>query len=274
MNRFVPGTLLGVLSLSAAAVSVAAAPQYAVTDLGLATPGEGLIWQGKEVQPGTGYPLAGGSQCNTGANLILAQNGVIPGSIAVGSSNCGGDFGEQAAKWTLGSNGSITVIDIGVLPGSFGDVNGPFSRAYDFNNVGDIVGLSQSAFGTNHAGAPLVAQHGFIYNNGTWTDLTPIAGPNYNSWAKAVNDSHEVVGQTDTISSATGETLHRAFAYIGGQMYNLTFFLVGGPTVLLSDALWIDCQGNIAAVGTPAAGGGTHNYLLVRQGPARTNCPK
>ena len=57
-------------------------------------------------------------------------------------------------------------------------------------------------------------------------------------------------------------------------MYNLTFYLVGGPTVLLSDATAIDCQGNISAIGTPAAGGSTHTYLLVRQGTPRTNCPE
>ena len=68
--------------------------------------------------------------------------------------------------------------------------------------------------------------------------------------------------------------LNRAFLYTGGTMYNLTFYLVGGPTVLLSTAYWTDCQGNIAAIGTPAAGGTTHSYLLVRQGAARANCPK
>jgi len=195
------------------------------------------------------------------------------GNVAVGAT-CEPDYGNQAAKWTVASDGTVTLTDLGRLPGAGGDVNGPYSAAYDFNNVGDIVGVSQSNAEQNHAGCPCVALHGFIYNNGTWTDLVPIAGPAYESIAYAVNDSHEVVGVTDTISSTTGEVLNRAFVYIGGTMYNLTFYLVGGPTVLLSSALWIDCQGNIAAVGTPAAGGTTHNYLLVRQGAARTNCPK
>jgi len=57
-------------------------------------------------------------------------------------------------------------------------------------------------------------------------------------------------------------------------MYILTFFEVGGPNVLLSDAFSIDCRGNIAAVGTPASGGSIHNYRLVRQGTPRTSCPK
>ena len=89
-----------------------------------------------------------------------------------------------------------------------------------------------------------------------------------------MNDSREVVGSTNTISSATGEVLNRAFVYIGGKMYNLTFYLVVGSTALLQDAYWIDCEGDIAAIGTPAGGRTTHSYLLVRQGTPRTNCPQ
>lgn len=105
------------------------------------------------------------------------------------------------------------------------------------------------------------------------TDLEAIAGNDYPSSAEGVNDHQEIVGWTTTLSSATGQTLRRAFVWAGGTMYNLTFYLVGGPTVLLSEATAIDCQGNISAVGTPASGGGTHTYLLVRQGTARTDCP-
>ena len=90
---------------------------------------------------------------------------------------------------------------------------------------------------------------------------------------KLFHNSREVVGWTQTISSTTGQVLQRAFIYTGDTMYNLTFYLAGGPTVLLSDAYGIDCQGNIAATGVAASGGTQHNYLLVRQGTARTSCP-
>lgn len=103
------------------------------------------------------------------------------------------------------------------------------------------------------------------------TDLGSIAGPDYSSSAVTVNDSHEVIGMTDTISSITGGVLQRAFIYTNGTMYNLTFYTIGGPTALLSQAVWIDCQGNIGAIGMPASHPGIqHSYLLVRQGPART----
>jgi probable HAF family extracellular repeat protein len=265
--------LPGALALLTSAVGIAAAPQYSVIDLGsIGVAGSGLVWQSKQAQPAPQtWPFAGGSQCPSGsANDIYAQYG----NIAVGASFCPGDFGVQAAKWTVAPGGTATVSYIGRLPGALGDVSGPYSLAYDFNNVGDIVGESQSNTPTNHPGCPCVAVHGFIYNNGTWTDLVPIAGADANSVAYAVNDSREVVGSTETISSSTGTVLQRAFVYTGGTMYNLTFYLVGGPTVLLSNAYWIDCEGDISAIGTPAAGGTLHSYLLVRQGAARTNCPK
>ena len=272
MNARTLRALLGVLALSTTAVGMAAAPQYAVIDLGPTyVAGSGLLWQSKQPQPAPiSWPSPGGCSSGASANHIYAQYG----NIAVGAATCGGDFGEQATRWTVASDGTATVTDLGVLPGSAGDVNGPYSVAYDFNNVGDIVGQSQSNSPTNHAGCPCVAVHGYIYNNGTWTDLIPIAGAEYNSVANAVNDSREVVGSTQTVSTSTGQVLDRAFVYIGGTMYNLTFYLVGGPTVLLSTAYWIDCQGDVAAIGTPAGDGTIHSYLLVRQGAARTNCPK
>ena len=270
MNARKLRVLLGALALSTTAVGLTATPQYALVDLGSTTiAGAGLRWQpARQFLPApSNWPKGCSGVSN---NLVFAQYG----NAAVGAINCGGDIGEEAAKWTIATDGTVTLAPLGWLPGSGGDVTGPYSAAFGFNTVGDIVGESQSNSGTYHPGCPCVAIHGFVYNNGTWTELVPIAGGLYNSSAYAVNDSHEVVGSTDTISSSTGEVLNRAFVYIGGTMYNLSFYLVGGPTVRLSSANWIDCQGNIAAVGTPASGGTLHNYLLVRQGPARTSCPQ
>jgi probable HAF family extracellular repeat protein len=277
MNRQFFRASLGALPFCLSAVCVAAAPQYAVVDLGSATvAGAGLAWQThipySQLAP-AGWPAAGGSSCygNPPKNFLGAQFG----NVAVGAT-CLQDGGEEAAKWTL-SGGTVTLTALGALPGANngGGIDFPFAYAWDFNTLGDIVGQSTSRYPVPVQPSRSYARHGFIYNNGSWTELIPIAGVNYESTAEGINDSREVVGQTETISSTTGEVLDRAFVYINGTMYNLTFYLVGGPTVLLSDAYGIDCQGNIAATGTPASGGGTqHNYLLLRQGAARTNCPK
>ncbi len=276
MNTRISRALLGALAVTTTAVGLAAAPQYAVVDLGSTdVAGAGLAWQPRlpyqQLAP-AGWPAAGGASCY--GNPPKSWVSVQFGNIAVGGT-CLMDGGEESALWTLSAN-NVSLTLLGMMPGggSGGGVDFPYSFAFDFNSLGDIVGQSDSRYPVPVQPSRAYARHGFIYNNGNWTELIPIAGVNYESSAEGINDSREVVGQTQTISSTTGAELQRAFVYINGTMYNLTFYLVGGPTVLLSDAYGIDCQGNISAVGTPAAGGTTHSYLLVRQGPARTNCPK
>jgi probable HAF family extracellular repeat protein len=208
------------------------------------------------------YPTLGGSASVYSSNSVAA----------VGISHFSG-AGADAVRWVT-SNGTVTLTDLGVLPGAGSPGGRPSSVAYGLNLVGDIVGQSDTHYLSNIVNSTQTVPHAFLWNSGVMTDLGTIAGENYTSAANGVNDSHEIVGVTNTISSASGQILNRAFVHIGGTMYNLTFFLVGGPTALLSDATAIDCQGNISAVGTPAAGGSTHTYLLVRQGTARTGCPQ
>ena len=71
--------------------------------------------------------------------------------------------------------------------------------------MGDIVGWSDTRYLA--ANSFQVAQHAFLYNNGVMSDLGAIAGPEYYSAARSVNDSHEIVGSTNTISSVDGSVL-------------------------------------------------------------------
>jgi probable HAF family extracellular repeat protein len=274
MYRSNLGAPLCALALCSSAFAQAATPQFALVDLGPTTvAGSGLPWLTVQPTPApSNFPSTASSQGSAcygvAVNLIYAEYG----SEAVGST-CLTTPNPHAARWTSIFS-SPTLTDLGVLPGaldSAGD-GGPVSAATAFNNVGDVVGSSNTKYFAYNTGFR-IAQHAFLYNSGVMTDLGAIAGPNYYSGATSVNDSHEVVGSTNTISNANGSVLNRAFLYTNGTMYNLTFNLVGGPTALLTNALWIDCQGNIAAVGTPASGGSTHSYLLMRQGAARTSCP-
>jgi probable HAF family extracellular repeat protein len=253
--------LLLTVPLSAMAVANTL-PQYALVDLGPQQAGEGLPWQGLIATPSSpGFPTLGGPAFGYASNTLAT----------VGYSGFSG-VGAHAVRWVT-TNGKTTLTDLGVLPGSF-EFNAPaMSFAYGLNLLGDIVGMSDSMFAFNGQGFE-PAPHAFWWKNGVMTDLGTIAGNEYDSAAESINDSEEIVGWTNTISSVNGALLRRAFVYIGGTMYNLSFFLVGGPTALLSDATAIDCQGNISAVGVPAAGGSTHTYLLVRQGATRTNCPQ
>jgi hypothetical protein len=262
MNRM--GLFAAVASLPLCTATLAATPpQYSVIDLGVLQPGEGLPWHGVV---GTPAPVDF-QELGTTGGLIYAMSGLT----SVGSS--GTPSGSQhAAKWFLNtSNQSEMIADFGLLPGALtvGSTL-PSSAALSFNNSGDVVGYSTSAYMSSSSSIPQAATHAVMWHDGFIKDLGAIAGSGYNSSAEGFNDSSEIVGTTNTISDATQAVLSRAFIYIDGTMYNLTFFLVGGPQFLLSDATAIDCQGNISATGTPAAGGSTHTYLLLRQGAARS----
>jgi probable HAF family extracellular repeat protein len=262
MNRM--GLFAAVVSLPLCAATLAATPpQYSVVDLGVLQPGEGLPWRGV-----VGTPAAANFQeLGTTGGLIYATNGIT----SVGSS--GAPSGNKhAVKWFLNSSNQTEMIaDFGLLPGALTvGSTAPTSAALSFNNSGDVVGYSTSANMSSSASTPQAATHAVMWHDGVINDLGAIAGNGYNSSAEGFNDSSEIVGTTNTISSATQEVLNRAFISIDGTMYNLTFYLVGGPQFLLSDATAIDCQGNISATGTAAAGGSTHTYLLLRQGAARS----
>ena len=273
MPRYSFGVLLVALAFCSSAFGQTT-PQFSLVDLGpITAAGSGLQWQAIQATPNTSIPSEASTQgaaCyGTTTNEIYAEYAYeIVGSTCLTTQN------SNAAMWMFGPGQFPTLTDLGVLPGALGTVGtgGPSSTAIAFNNEGDIVGVSDTKYKLTGA-ASQQARHAFLYNNGVMTDLGAIAGQTYNSAASSVDDSHEIVGSTSTISSVNGSVLSRAFLYTNGTMYNLTFFLAGGPTALLTNALWIDCQGNIAAVGTPASGGTTHSYLLIRQGAARTSCP-
>ena len=270
MNRYLVSTWPVVMLLAGAAA--VAAPQYTLVDLGsLDVGGQALLWQLRESRPAPpDFPsLPGASAADP--PFVYYFNLVEEVAVGWSTTSTGAPHG---VKWVFHHDAPPTLTDVGVLPGAAPSASGPpESFALGFNTVGDVVGFSDSPY--NRAGfAPgQPAAHGFLWNSGVMTDLGSIAGPGYVSVAKAVNDSHEVVGMTETISNTTGGVLDRAFMYANGTMYNLSFYLVGSPAVRLTDALWIDCQGNIAATGTPATGGPGHNYLLLRQGTPRT-CSK
>jgi probable HAF family extracellular repeat protein len=250
------------------------APQYSLMDLGpIVVAGSGLPWQTPQPTPQPGVAsaasLQGASCYGTNTNEVYADFGYeFVGSTCLTTANT------HAAMWTIIPRQVPQLTDLGVLPGAFGrtGTGGPSAIAYGFNNEGAVVGVSDSQYPA-YQGYQTPARHAFLWRNGVMTDLGAIAGQGYDSSAAAVNDSGEVVGTTSTISSTDGSVLSRAFMYVNGTTYNLSFYLTGGPTVHLSNALWIDCQGNIAANGTPLSSTTVHSYLLVRQGPARTTCP-
>lgn len=221
MNRSYLGALCLVLACGG---SIAfAAPQYTVIDLGNQEAGQGLVWR-QLMATQVYFPGLGGD------NFVYAANSTAEVGVA--------DIPNQAAhaaRW-VPFIGGATFTDLGLLPNAFQFGRDPSSWAYGVNLSGDIVGQSDSQY-TQQGGSPYHAAHAFLWTNGEMTDLGSIPGNGWESAAYSINDSGEIVGWTNTVSSVNGTGLFRAFVYTGGTMYNLTFYEVGGPQYLLDSAV-------------------------------------
>jgi probable HAF family extracellular repeat protein len=128
-----------------------------------------------------------------------------------------------------------TAKDLGVLGGSF-------SYAYGINQLGQVVGMSDTGTGFEHA---------FLYANGKMTDLGTLNG---NSRGLGVNLSGEVVGDSDVSPSRP-----HAFLYANGKMTDLG--TLGGFT---STAYGINDAGQI--VGTAENGFNENRAFLDSNG--------
>lgn len=77
------------------------------------------------------------------------------------------------------------IIDLGVLPGDLS------SAAYGVNDLGQVVGISQSAGG---------ATHGFLYTGGSMTDIGSLGGDTY---ANAINAGGNIAGSSFNTTAGT-----------------------------------------------------------------------
>ncbi len=269
--------ILTVASTMMGSVAFAANPQFSLIDLGPTDlPGGTLNWATVPTPQNVGILQLGSIGGPTSANVYYGAFAYGQTTLVFGSSmtapvqGCAGGA-THAALWL---NGSVT--DLGTIATDAPCPSGmpAFSEAVGANTLGDVVGDSQTD--------ALVPQtfrlqsHAFLWNGGVMHDLGTLAGSGndyYGSAALGVNDSHEVVGTSDAIRSSDGQHLTRAFLYANGTLLDLSFLIINAPSVRLTSATAIDCQGNIAAVGSDLNSvNAIHEYLLVRQGAPRS-CP-
>jgi probable HAF family extracellular repeat protein len=249
------------------AMGINGSGQIAVTSFNTVTTNTAayLYSNGKTTNLGT----LGGSSAET--------NGIDNDGQATGDSvNASG--GDHAFLY---SSGHMT--DLGTLGGAS-------SRGYGVNDSGEVVGFSQTSTGTaaflysggqminfnnllpadsnwtafsatgiNDGGQVVGAMneggnivHGFLYSNGTTTDLGTIGTNELTDWsyAEGVNDLGEVVGYS-TYNAYT------AFLYSNGQMINLNSLLPTGAQAAgwyLGDATAINDEGQIVGWGWTPAG--------------------
>jgi probable HAF family extracellular repeat protein len=207
------------------------------------------------------------------ANAISSQGIYIAGLSAVKGATAATNFLPTHAF--LYRNGYRTDL------GSLSSGNYDYSAALGVNNNGTVVGYSwigQNGSCTTSPYTPDI-QHAFVdVNGGKMTDLGNLANKaNCSSTAYAVNDSGEIVGTSDAITTANVQVA-RAFLVSGGQMFSLTFLDWGDPAwgfVKFTDAVGINCNGWIAVNGTDTRTPSVyHTYLLIPKGPLRSQCPK
>jgi probable HAF family extracellular repeat protein len=154
---------------------------------------------------------------------IAAPNWMNNRGQVVGASTIAGDQISHAFLWDKRRG----LQDLGILPG------GMFSYANSVNDAGEAVGGSDSS-----NGAPAV-----LWKDGAIIDLGNLAG-DICSGANSINSSGEIVG----FGSADCNNEDHAFlSENGGPLVDLQTLVLAGSGVTLTNALFINDQGEIAA---------------------------
>ncbi len=117
------------------------------------------------------------------------------------------------------------------------------SSANAINEAGDIVGR-----------ADIIPQaHGFLWHDGTFTDLAPLVGSS--SWANGINDRGWVVGE----AAPNGISSH-ALLWRDGIPFDLNALTPNLGSIILLEAFAVNNQGQIAGVAW--TGNNRHGFLL------------
>ena len=291
MNNVIARLTIILASYSMAASADTIQFQYTVTDLGtfggasaqsaanaINNQGEVVGWA---ADPTTGYFgnafVWGGSNGTAMLNLGTLDGATTSVSNGVAIGNNGWVAGtSDSGSTTLGFlwTGSGSIQSIGTLGGAS-------TLVYGMNNVGTIVGGSQTASG---------AAHGFVYSNGVMRDTGTLfdiavndsgqiaafhnsgngAGQAYlvsasgqarnigslggtDTQPEAINDNGEIAG----ISSTAGNQTTHAFLYSGGKMTDLGV-LIGGD---YSQASGINDEGDVVGESDYDAAQDAHAFL-------------
>lgn len=200
--------------------------------------GSGVVVGAAAIPPGNAtehaFAWADGSLSDlgtlAGGATTSAANGVNDHNLIVGVAE------NSQNRWRAVSYSSGAVTDLGTLGGSM-------SEALAVNNLGQIVGDSDTAasFGSS--------SHAFLYTNGVMTDLGTLGGNR--SQATAINDHGWVTGWAQT-----GDGFNHAFLYHDGKMTDLG--TLGGTTSYPSA---INSGGEIVG-GSYTGVGPTHAFIF------------
>jgi probable HAF family extracellular repeat protein len=169
----------------------------------------------------------------------------------VGASNLRGDVTAHPFLWR-GVNSQMQ--DLGTLGGSFGIAEG-------INDAGEVVGIA-----TNTNDQALLA---FRWKDGAMINLGTVKGYDC-SGASHINSKGQIVGGSFSCAIGPDGPSH-AFLWQNGVMTDLNFFVPAGSGLTLSDAGFINDQGEIAAAGV-LLDGDQRAILLIPCGEGEEGC--
>jgi probable HAF family extracellular repeat protein len=216
-------TVPALLLLFAHAAHSSVIPAYQITDLGSLVGGyynyaysinnAGIVVgitdvQGAVLWSNTGtvvdlHGLWGTPACGSQARAI-SNNGDVAGTT---QSGCGGPGNHQAVLW---SGDTLT---------SLGTLGGEWSDAFGINDLGHVVGISDTGQDLSPSYPWRLLLHAFIWSEGNMTDLGTLGGTY--SLARSINDNDQVVGfsQIQPLSEQA-----KAFLWEAGSMIDLGVF--------------------------------------------------
>lgn len=138
-----------------------------------------------------------------------------------------------------------------------------------------IVGFSD-VYGASLAAVAGPVHHAIEWIRGAPRVLSALGGddPRLDATASGVNSRGEVVGASATSLPGGSDTAMRATLWVDQVPYQLDRLVSPPQKLVLTDATLIDCEGDVAAQGSPLTEDATqhHAYLLTRIG-RRRDCP-
>lgn len=181
---------------------------------------------------------SGASHAITESGGVMSDLGTLDGPSATSNALAINSIG-QIAGWSTAPDGTGdvafadlhgTMTDLGTIDG------GSDSVANGINNTGVVIGNSDTASSD---------EHGFIYQNGTMTDVGTLGGPN--SSVNAINDNGEVAGSSQDAS----DTSH-PFVYSHGTMTSLgTYNIDTTPQAINDNGVIVGTTYGVNSAGAP-----------------------